>query len=41
MKENYTSWCIRMKALLGSQNAWDIVDNGYEELENDATLNQA
>ena len=30
-----------MKALLGSQNVWDIVNNGYEEPESDATLSQA
>ncbi|KAA0026211.1 reverse transcriptase [Cucumis melo var. makuwa] len=30
-----------MKALLGSQDVWDIVSNGYEEPESDATLNQA
>ncbi|TYK12007.1 copia protein [Cucumis melo var. makuwa] len=41
MKENYSSWCIRMKALLGSQDVWDIVSNGYEEPESDAALNQA
>ena len=40
-KENYSSWCIRMKALLGSQDVWDIVSNGYEEPESDAALNQA
>jgi len=40
-KENYSSWCIRMKALLGSQDVWDIVSNGYEEPESDVTLNHA
>ncbi|KAA0066128.1 copia protein [Cucumis melo var. makuwa] len=29
-----------MKALLGSQDVWDIVNNGYEKPESDATLNQ-
>ncbi|TYK30798.1 Retrovirus-related Pol polyprotein from transposon TNT 1-94 [Cucumis melo var. makuwa] len=29
-----------MKALLGSQDVWDIVSNGYEEPESDAALNQ-
>ncbi|XP_022150851.1 uncharacterized protein LOC111018895 [Momordica charantia] len=40
-KENYGSWCIRMKALLGSQDAWEIVDRGYEEPAEDVILNQA
>ncbi|KAA0042449.1 UBN2 domain-containing protein [Cucumis melo var. makuwa] len=30
-----------MKALLGSQDVWDIVSNGYEEPESDTALNQA
>ncbi|KAA0041958.1 keratin, type I cytoskeletal 10-like [Cucumis melo var. makuwa] len=30
-----------MKALLGSQDVWVIISNGYEEPESDASLNQA
>ncbi|XP_022158582.1 uncharacterized protein LOC111025036 [Momordica charantia] len=30
-----------MKALLGSQDAWEIVDRGYEEPAEDVVLNQA
>lgn len=37
-KENYDNWCIRMKALLGSQDVWDMVEDGYDEPENEAEL---
>ncbi|XP_042467275.1 uncharacterized protein LOC122050440 [Zingiber officinale] len=30
-KENYDNWCIRMKALLGSYEAWDPVENDVDE----------
>ncbi|CAN1150585.1 hypothetical protein LINPERPRIM_LOCUS18126 [Linum perenne] len=37
-KENYDNWCIRMKALLGSQDVWDMIETGYEEPENEGAL---
>ncbi|XP_038976580.1 uncharacterized protein LOC120107387 [Phoenix dactylifera] len=40
-KENYENWCIRMKALLGSQDVWEIVDRGYEEPREEALMSPA
>nr|KYP41490.1 hypothetical protein KK1_037137 [Cajanus cajan] len=31
---NYENWGIQMKALLGSQDAWEVVQEGLEEPEN-------
>ncbi|XP_073105201.1 uncharacterized protein [Elaeis guineensis] len=35
---NYENWSIHMKALLGSQDIWDIVERGYEEAREGDTL---
>jgi hypothetical protein len=32
-KDNYDSWCIRLKAFLGSQECIEIVLYGYDESE--------
>nr|XP_020258021.1 uncharacterized protein LOC109834420 isoform X1 [Asparagus officinalis] len=32
-KTNYDSWSIQMKVLLGSQDLWELIENGYAEPE--------
>ncbi|XP_039008449.1 uncharacterized protein LOC120136503 [Hibiscus syriacus] len=39
-KDNYENWCLRMKALLGAQDAWEIRHNGYESPQDEASLSQ-
>ncbi|XP_074360628.1 uncharacterized protein LOC141700846 [Apium graveolens] len=39
-KDNYENLCIRMKAILGANDVWEIVEKGLEVPENEANLNQ-
>ncbi|GKC69214.1 retrovirus-related pol polyprotein from transposon TNT 1-94 [Tanacetum coccineum] len=38
-KDNYDRWCIRMKALLGSHDVWEIVKKGIEKVDDESSLN--
>ncbi|XP_012828533.1 PREDICTED: uncharacterized protein LOC105949762 [Erythranthe guttata] len=37
-KENYENWCLRLKAILGAQDVWEIVDRGFVQPQNETTL---
>uniref|UniRef100_A0A1U7XRR8 Uncharacterized protein LOC104237191 n=1 Tax=Nicotiana sylvestris TaxID=4096 RepID=A0A1U7XRR8_NICSY len=39
-KDNYEKWCLRMKAIPGSQDVWEIVDRGYAKPDNEEALPQ-
>ncbi|GJT32170.1 retrovirus-related pol polyprotein from transposon TNT 1-94 [Tanacetum coccineum] len=40
-KDNYGSWCIRMKALLGLHDVWEIVEKGVEKVDDESSLSTA
>ncbi|GJU87027.1 hypothetical protein Tco_1294573 [Tanacetum coccineum] len=37
-KDNYGSWCIQIKALLGSRDMWGIVKKGVEKVDDEGSL---
>ncbi|XP_022633048.1 uncharacterized protein LOC111241016 [Vigna radiata var. radiata] len=40
-KSNYDNWSLRMVALLGSHDVWEVVEKGHIEPENVESLSQA
>nr|XP_033514521.1 uncharacterized protein LOC117279145 [Nicotiana tomentosiformis] len=39
-KDNYEKWRLPMKAILGSQDVWEIVDRVYAKIDNEEVLPQ-
>ena len=39
-KKNYNTWSLRMNALFGSQDVWEIVDKGYTSPIDEVSLSQ-
>ncbi|GJZ39934.1 hypothetical protein Tco_0586497 [Tanacetum coccineum] len=37
-QNNYGSWCIRVKVLLGSHDVWEIVEKGVEKVVDEGSL---
>ena len=35
---NYDNWSIKMKALLGAHDVWDMIEKVYSEPQNQASL---
>ncbi|KAM1703263.1 hypothetical protein ACFXTN_026309 [Malus domestica] len=37
---NFDNWSIKMKALLGAHDVWEVVEKGYTKSEDEGTLSQ-
>jgi len=40
-KDNYQTWCIRVKVWLGFQDVWETVEKDFEKLIDGAMLTSA
>ncbi|CAB4320746.1 unnamed protein product [Prunus armeniaca] len=40
-KDNYHNWSVRMKTLIGCYDAWEVVEKGIGEHEDEANLTYA
>jgi hypothetical protein len=40
-KTNYDKWSLRMNVIIGAYGFWDIVENGYEDSEDETGLTVA
>ena len=38
--DNYDNWSIKMNALLGAHDVWEVVEKGLSEPDDEATLTQ-
>ncbi|KAL5781316.1 hypothetical protein ACOSP7_006345 [Xanthoceras sorbifolium] len=38
--ENYDNWSIKMKALLGAHDVWEVIEKGYTKPEDESTLSK-
>ena len=35
---NFDNWSIKMKALLGAHDVWDVVEKGYDKVKDESVI---